>query len=28
LQEKLSWFNTPKHSQQGATSPVTPGTEL
>jgi uroporphyrin-III C-methyltransferase/precorrin-2 dehydrogenase/sirohydrochlorin ferrochelatase len=28
LQEKLSWFDAPKHSQQGATSPVTPGTEL
>ena len=28
LQEKLSWFNAPQHSQQGATSPVTPGTEL
>mgnify|MGYP003574193893 FL=1 len=28
LQEKLSWFKTPQHSQQGATSPVTPGTEL
>jgi uroporphyrin-III C-methyltransferase/precorrin-2 dehydrogenase/sirohydrochlorin ferrochelatase len=28
LQEKLSWFDAPKHSQQGATSPITPGTEL
>lgn len=28
LHEKLSWFNAPEHSIQGATSPVTPGTEL
>ncbi len=28
LQGKLSWFKTPEHSEQGATSPVTPGTEL
>ena len=28
LQEKLSWFNAPDHSEQGATSPVTAGTEL
>jgi uroporphyrin-III C-methyltransferase/precorrin-2 dehydrogenase/sirohydrochlorin ferrochelatase len=28
LHEKLSWFNAPAHSEQGATSPVTPGTEL
>ena len=28
LQEKLSWFKTPEHSQQGATSPVMPGTEF
>lgn len=28
LQEKLSWFNAPDRSEQGATSPVTPGTEL
>lgn len=28
LQEKLSWFKTPEESEQGATSPVTPGTEL
>ena len=28
LHEKLAWFNAPAHSEQGATSPVTPGTEL
>jgi len=28
LHEKLSWFTAPAHSQQGATTPVTPGTEL
>ncbi len=28
LQEKLSWFSAPDHSEQGATSPVTAGTEL
>ena len=28
LQDKLSWFDAPKHSQLGATSPITPGTEL
>lgn len=28
LQEKLSWFKSPVHSDQGATSPVEPGTEL
>ena len=28
LQEKLSWFKTPEDSEQGATSPITPGTEL
>lgn len=28
LQEKLAWFDAPKHSKQGATSPITPGTEL
>jgi uroporphyrin-III C-methyltransferase/precorrin-2 dehydrogenase/sirohydrochlorin ferrochelatase len=28
LQEKLSWFDAPKHSPQGATTPVIPGTEL
>jgi len=28
LHEKLAWFNAPEHSEQGATSPVTPGTEL
>ena len=28
LQEKLSWFNAPEHSEQGATSPVMPGSEL
>ncbi len=28
LQGKLSWFKTPERSEQGATSPVTPGTEL
>ena len=28
LQEKLSWYDAPKHSQRGATSPVMPGTEL
>jgi len=28
LQEKLSWFDASAHSQEGATSPVTPGTEF
>jgi uroporphyrin-III C-methyltransferase/precorrin-2 dehydrogenase/sirohydrochlorin ferrochelatase len=28
LQEKLSWFDAPKHSELGATSPIIPGTEL
>ncbi len=28
LQEKLSWFDAPKQSESGATSPVIPGTEL
>ena len=28
LQEKLAWFNAPEHSNQGATSPVEPGSEL
>ena len=28
LQGKLAWFKTPQHSDQGATTPVTPGTEL
>ena len=28
LHEKLSWFSAPEASEQGATSPVTPGTEL
>ena len=28
LQGKLSWFDTPEESEQGATTPVTPGTEL
>lgn len=28
LQEKLSWFKSPGDSEQGATSPVVPGTEL
>ncbi len=28
LHEKLSWFRAPEHSEQGATSPVEPGTAL
>jgi len=28
LQEKLSWFKTPEHSDMGATTTVLPGTEL
>jgi uroporphyrin-III C-methyltransferase/precorrin-2 dehydrogenase/sirohydrochlorin ferrochelatase len=28
LQERLSWYDVPDVSEQGATSPVTPGTEL
>jgi len=28
LQERLSWFDASAHSQEGATSPVTPGTEF
>ncbi len=28
LQGRLSWFDTPEDSDQGATTPVTPGTEL
>jgi uroporphyrin-III C-methyltransferase/precorrin-2 dehydrogenase/sirohydrochlorin ferrochelatase len=28
LHERLSWFRTAEDSEQGATSPVTPGTEL
>jgi len=28
LQGRLSWFDAPESSEQGATSPVTPGTEL
>lgn len=28
LQGKLSWYTVPETSEQGATSPVTPGTEL
>jgi len=28
LQDKLSWFSAPEQSHQGATSPVTPGTEF
>jgi uroporphyrin-III C-methyltransferase/precorrin-2 dehydrogenase/sirohydrochlorin ferrochelatase len=28
LQEKLSWFDAPKHSPLGATTPIIPGTEL
>ena len=28
LQDKLSWFNVPEESDQGATSPIIPGTEL
>lgn len=28
LREKLSWFNAPEASVQGATSPVTPGSEF
>ena len=28
LHDKLSWFKSPEHSEQGATSPITPGTEL
>ncbi|MGD2116855.1 MAG: siroheme synthase CysG [Chromatiales bacterium] len=28
LQEKLAWFKSPEHSEQGATSPIEPGTEL
>ena len=27
LQEKLAWYDAPRHSQHGATSPITPGTE-
>jgi len=28
LHEKLSWYKSPEHSELGATSPITPGTEL
>ncbi|MGB5252016.1 MAG: siroheme synthase CysG [Sedimenticolaceae bacterium] len=28
LHGKLSWYKSPEHSEQGATSPITPGTEL
>ncbi|BAN68820.1 siroheme synthase CysG [endosymbiont of unidentified scaly snail isolate Monju] len=28
LHEKLSWFRAPEHSEQGATTPVEPGTAL
>jgi uroporphyrin-III C-methyltransferase/precorrin-2 dehydrogenase/sirohydrochlorin ferrochelatase len=28
LHDKLSWFKAPVHSEQGATSPVEPGSEL
>ena len=28
LQDKLSWFDAPEHSHEGATSPVMPGTEF
>ena len=28
LHGKLSWYKSPEHSERGATSPITPGTEL
>jgi uroporphyrin-III C-methyltransferase/precorrin-2 dehydrogenase/sirohydrochlorin ferrochelatase len=28
LQDKLSWYSTPDVAEQGATSPITPGSEF